>query len=51
MLERRQFIGALAVGAAAPFVGSAHAQVITLHGAVQFNDDHAFNKALLRFGG
>ena len=22
---------------------------ITLHGAVQFNDDHAFNKALLRF--
>ena len=29
---------------------SAHAQqAITLHGAVQFNDDHAFNKALLRF--
>src|SRR5207247_1521279 len=25
------------------------AQTITLHGAVQFNDDHAFNKALLRF--
>ena len=24
-------------------------QVITLHGAVQFNDDHAFNKALLKF--
>src|SRR5215210_7328513 len=24
-------------------------QPITLHGAVQFNDDHAFNKALLRF--
>src|SRR5712692_6338083 len=24
-------------------------QAITLHGAVQFNDDHAFNKALLRF--
>src|SRR5229473_990859 len=24
-------------------------QVVTLHGAVQFNDDHAFNKALLRF--
>src|SRR5215208_1163066 len=22
---------------------------VTLHGAVQFNDDHAFNKALLRF--
>jgi len=29
---------------------SAHAQqAITLHGAVQFNDDHAFNKALLKF--
>jgi TRAP-type transport system periplasmic protein len=29
---------------------AAHAQqVITLHGAVQFNDDHAFNKALLKF--
>jgi TRAP-type transport system periplasmic protein len=24
-------------------------QPITLHGAVQFNDDHAFNKALVRF--
>jgi TRAP-type transport system periplasmic protein len=24
-------------------------QVITLHGAVQFNDDHAFNKALIKF--
>jgi TRAP-type C4-dicarboxylate transport system substrate-binding protein len=31
-------------------VPSARAQqVVTLHGAVQFNDDHAFNKALLRF--
>jgi len=27
----------------------AQAQTITLHGAVQFNDDHAFNKALLKF--
>src|SRR5882762_9246238 len=25
------------------------AGTITLHGAVQFNDDHAFNKALLKF--
>jgi tripartite ATP-independent transporter DctP family solute receptor len=24
-------------------------QMMTLHGAVQFNDDHAFNKALLKF--
>src|SRR5438309_4790516 len=30
---------------------TAHAQQpITLHGAVQFNDDHAFTKALVRFG-
>lgn len=30
--------------------GSALAQApITLHGAVQFNDDHAFNRALVRF--
>jgi TRAP-type C4-dicarboxylate transport system substrate-binding protein len=27
----------------------AAAQNLTLHGAVQFNDDHAFNKALLKF--
>jgi len=27
----------------------ASAQTITLHGASQFNDDHAFNKALLKF--
>jgi TRAP-type C4-dicarboxylate transport system substrate-binding protein len=29
--------------------GAAAQQPITLHGAVQFNDDHAFNKALLKF--
>ena len=55
MLQRRKFIGSLAAGAAvaAPFMAAlpmaAQAQVITLHGAVQFNDDHAFNKALLKF--
>jgi tripartite ATP-independent transporter DctP family solute receptor len=26
-----------------------HAETITLHGAVQFNDEHAFNKTLLKF--
>jgi len=32
------------------FAGAAHAQKTpTLHGAVQFNDDHAYNKALLKF--
>jgi tripartite ATP-independent transporter DctP family solute receptor len=37
----------LAIAMAFPF--AAPAQTITLHGAVQFNDDHAFNKALLKF--
>jgi len=31
------------------FSSGAAGQAITLHGAVQFNDDHAFNKALLKF--
>jgi len=36
--------------AAAALALMAHAQQpITLHGAVQFNDDHAFTKALVRF--
>src|SRR5215210_5261850 len=29
--------------------GAGAQQPVTLHGAVQFNDDHAFNKALLKF--
>jgi tripartite ATP-independent transporter DctP family solute receptor len=37
----------LALAMTFPF--AATAQTITLHGAVQFNDDHAFNKALLKF--
>jgi tripartite ATP-independent transporter DctP family solute receptor len=36
------------VGLALSFAASAQ-QPITLHGAVQFADDHPFNKALLRF--
>ncbi|HEX4927332.1 MAG TPA: TRAP transporter substrate-binding protein [Burkholderiales bacterium] len=32
------------------FSGGAAAQTLTLHGASQFNDDHAFTKALARFG-
>jgi TRAP-type transport system periplasmic protein len=39
--------GVAALGAAWAF-GLA-AQPITLHGAVQFNDDHAFNRALVKF--
>src|SRR4051795_11020648 len=46
-------ISACVLAAAAAFclstAISAQAQTITLHGAVQFNDDHAFNKALLKF--
>jgi tripartite ATP-independent transporter DctP family solute receptor len=44
----RALTGALALGALA-FAHTAAAQPITLHGAVQFNDDHAFTKALVRF--
>jgi len=33
----------------AGIAASATAQTITLHGASQFNDDHAFTKALVRF--
>ena len=36
---------ALAIGAG----GLASAQTITLHGASQFNDDHAFNKTMIKF--
>ncbi|MDH5285317.1 MAG: TRAP transporter substrate-binding protein [Betaproteobacteria bacterium] len=38
------------LAAAALFAAvGANAQVITLHGASQFNDDHAFTKAMVRF--
>ena len=41
---------AFAAIAVAAFAAPSQAQqVITLHGAVQFNDDHAFNKSLLKF--
>lgn len=38
-----------AVGAVLGLPVAASAQTITLHGAVQFNDEHAFNKTLLKF--
>jgi TRAP-type transport system periplasmic protein len=42
--------GAAAILAAAlAFATPAAAQTITLNGAVQFNDDHAFTKALVKF--
>src|SRR6266850_5100540 len=43
-------IAAFCVAAIVTITAPARAQdTITLHGAVQFNDDHAFNKALIRF--
>ena len=42
-------VAAFAIAASLAVSLPAVAQPITLHGAVQFNDDHAFNKALLRF--
>ncbi|TMG78531.1 MAG: TRAP transporter substrate-binding protein, partial [Betaproteobacteria bacterium] len=46
---RRQVLALAAAALTAGLAASATAQTITLHGAVQFNDDHAFNKSLLRF--
>ena len=50
-MQRRTLVrGLAAVTVTAPFVRNANAQApITLNGAVQFNDDHAFNKTLLKF--
>ena len=50
-MKRRTLLQSIAAApiVSAPFVHTAHAQAITLHGAVQFNDDHAFNRALLKF--
>ena len=50
-MKRRHLVGGLAAAKiATPFIRSASAQApLTLNGAVQFNDDHAFNKTLLKF--
>ena len=49
-MKRREFLSTVAAGAAAAALpGAAQAQTITLNGAVQFNDDHAFTKSLVRF--
>jgi TRAP-type C4-dicarboxylate transport system substrate-binding protein len=42
-------IHALLIAILLPWPALAPAQGITLHGAVQFNDDHAFNRTLLKF--
>ena len=49
-MQRRKFLSTVAAGAvAAALAGAAQAQTITLNGASQFNDDHAFTKAMVRF--
>ncbi|MGB8434791.1 MAG: TRAP transporter substrate-binding protein [Burkholderiales bacterium] len=51
-MQRRTILRSIAGGAAviALTLGTAQAQApITLNGAVQFNDDHAFTKALVKF--
>jgi tripartite ATP-independent transporter DctP family solute receptor len=45
-MKRRQFLAAAAAAAALP---AGAQQTITLHGAVQFNDGHAFNRSLEKF--
>jgi len=51
MTFRKSTIAAAAVAVLALGFAPAQAQAqeVELHGAVQFNDDHAFNKALLKF--
>jgi len=44
-MKRRIFLAAVAAAFAVP----AAAQTVTLHGASQFSDEHAFTKAMLKF--
>lgn len=46
---KRRIVLAMVILAALALPVAATADTITLHGAVQFNDDHAFNKTLLKF--
>ncbi len=48
-ISKRNLLRGLAALTAAASFGVAAQAPITLHGAVQFNDDHAFNRALLKF--
>jgi tripartite ATP-independent transporter DctP family solute receptor len=49
-MDRRRLLSCLGAAlSAAAFALPAQAQTITLHGASQFTDDHAFTKALVRF--
>src|SRR5438876_409852 len=48
-MNRRGFVSSVGAVLAVVLAAPASAQTITLHGASQFNDDHAFTKALVRF--
>lgn len=51
-MRRRDIVRSCLAAAAAMLLASGPAsaqQVITLHGASQFNDDHAFTKAMVKF--
>ena len=49
-MKRRTFAAAAAAAlVSAAFALPAAAQTITLQGASQFNDDHAFTKAMTKF--
>jgi TRAP-type C4-dicarboxylate transport system substrate-binding protein len=49
-MERRSFLSCIAAAcASAAFAFPASAQTITLHGASQFSDEHAFTKAMVKF--
>ncbi len=48
-MDWKRFLGAVVTVAGLGVFAPAGAQTITLSGASQFNDDHAFTKALVRF--
>lgn len=51
-MSPKALLGALALAAPLllfPALQTAAAQTITLHGAVQFNDEHVFNRTLVKF--
>jgi TRAP-type transport system periplasmic protein len=48
-MNRRGFLSSVAAAGIVAFALPAAAQTITLHGASQFSDEHAFTKALARF--
>src|SRR5882757_3678916 len=49
-MRSRGMLASLALAATVAFALPAFAQTVTLHGASQFSDEHAFTKALVKFG-